>query len=891
MHRIPARIALLRRWLAALAAAAPAALSLSAAAGPARPVRREAAPPAKVDYNRDVRPILAENCFACHGADPAKRQAGLRLDTAEGARERLKSGHAALLPGKPGASELIRRVEAKNGLMMPPAATGKSLTPKQVATLKAWVAQGGEYAAHWAYQPLRTPAAPPTPKGLPAGWALNPVDRFIGARLAQEGLRPSPEADRPTLIRRLSLDLTGLPPTPQEVEQFVRDRSPEAYEKVVDRLLASPQYGERMAVYWLDLVRYADTDGYHGDRHRTVYPYRDYVIDSFNKNKPFDQFTLEQIAGDLLPEGTLEQKIASGYHRLNMTTREGGAQAREYIAKYGAERVRTTSQVWLGATLGCAECHDHKYDPYTAKDFYSFKAFFADIKQVGLYSNSDEELDPVLLLPTSGQDAELEKLDARIAGLRKRLDTATPELAEAQGRWEQALKAGTPGVARPPAMIQAVLNVAPEARTPAQQEALAAHFRTVAPELEPTRKELAEQTRLRTALYRAIPKTLVTVAVQPEPVRVLARGNWMDKAGEVVQPGVPQFLSPLPAGRAADRLALARWLVSRENPLTARVFANRMWMLLFGAGLSRSPGDFGAQGMLPTHPELLDWLAAGFAGVSGSGFQVSGSGNSKPETRDPKLATAPWDVKALIRAIVTSRTYRQSSQASKALRERDPYNLLVARQGRFRLEAEFVRDNALAVSGLLTRKTGGRSVKPYQPAGYWDHCNTFAGKLIYDQDHEGELYRRGVYTYWKRSFLHPAMLAFDAPSREECTVERPRSNTPLQALVLMNDPAFVEAARAFAERIMREGGASLPSRLNWAFRRAVARDVTERERGVLVGLYWKHYGEYYRDREAAAQLLGVGEHPVPKDLDAGELAAWTSIARTILNLHETVTRE
>lgn len=860
---------------AALAALAPLLVALAAAAAPAPPGRWKAptarpalpAPPVKaVDYNRDVRPILAENCFACHGADRNKRQAGLRLDMAESALKPAASGHAAVVPGRPDGSELWRRVTAKNALLMPPASTGKHLTGKQVAVLRAWLAQGGAYAPHWAYIPPKRPALPPAPKGPPASWPLNPIDRFILARLQDEGLGPSPGADRPTLVRRLSLDLTGLPPTPEEVDAFVLDRDPKAYDKLVDRLLASPHYGERMAVYWLDMVRYADTDGYHGDRHRSVFPYRDYVINAFNTNKPFDRFTVEQLAGDLLPNATLEQKIASGYNRLNMVTREGGAQAKEYLAKYGAERVRTTALVWQAATLGCSECHDHKFDPYTTKDFYRFKAFFADIRQVGLYPNNKEDLDPVLLLPTRAQSDDLDRLAAQADALRKRLDTATPELAEAQAKWEQAVKDGAKDVAKPPDPILAILNVEREKRGPEQQAALAKHFRGIAPELEGTRKELAEAERKRTELEGSIPRTLVTASVPPETVRVLPRGNWMDDSGEVVQPGVPQFLPQLPADQPAGRLALAKWLVSRENPLTARVMVNRMWMLLFGAGLARSPGDFGAQGAAPTHPELLDWLA--------TEFMDSG-----------------WDVKHVMRLIVASRAYRQTSRVSRTLRERDPYNLLLARQGRFRLDAEFVRDNALAISGLLSTKAGGRSVKPYQPAGYWDHCNTFAGRLIYDQDHQEDLYRRGLYTYWKRTFLHPAMLAFDAPSREECTVERSHSNTPLQALVLLNDPEFVEAARALGERVMREGGADPERRAAWVFRRATGRGATAPEISVLTQLYRKHLADYTGDKAAAAQLAGVGERPVPKDLDAAELAAWTSVARAILNLHETVTRD
>jgi hypothetical protein len=774
-----------------------------------------------VDYNRDVRPILAENCFSCHGQDASKRQAGLRLDKAEGAMAKLASGHVAIVPGQVKTSELPARLGVKSPLLMPPAGTGKTLKPQQIEILRRWIAQGAKYAPHWAYIPPRRPSEPELPtvagtKGKtwnPTAWSRTPIDRFIAARLVQEGLHPSKTADRATLLRRLSLDLTGLPPTIAEVDAFVNDKSPDAYEKQVDRLLISPHYGERMAQQWLDLVRYADTDGYHGDRNRNVFPFRDWTIAAFNRNMPFDQFTTQQLAGDLLPDPTTKNLIASGYNRLNMVTREGGAQSKEYLAKYMAERIRTTALVWQGSTLGCAECHDHKYDPFTAKDFYRFGAFFADIKQVGLYPNDKEDLEPFLSLPTPDQATKLMQFDAEMMRQKKELDAAAPAAQE------------------------------------------------------PLRKALAATQAQRAAFDNQVEHMMVTVAVAPSVTHLLPRGNWQDEAGEIVEPGVPGFLqsTPLSATRAT-RLDLARWIVSRDNPLTARVTVNRLWMLLFGAGIVRTPGDFGTQGAPPTHPELLDWLA--------TEFMKNG-----------------WDIKHVMKAIVMSNAYRQTSEATKALRERDPYNMLLARQSRFRLDAETVRDNALAVSGLLVDKIGGRSVFPYQPDGYWDHCNTFAGPLIYKQDHGDDLYRRGLYTYWKRTFLNPSLLAFDAPSREECVADRPRSNTPLQALVLMNDPTYVEAARSLAEHLLQEGGGTLPERLNYAFRRTVARRATTAEIAVLSSLYQKHFQEYTSDPAAAQKLLTAGEHPVPKDLNPTELAAWTSVARVILNLNETITRE
>jgi mono/diheme cytochrome c family protein len=1011
--------------------------------------------PDPIDYNRDIRPILSENCSACHGQDGNKRQAGLRLDTAAGATAKLPSGKWAIMPGKPAASELITRISAKSPLLMPPANSGKHLSATQIALLQRWVAQGAQYAEHWSYTAVKRPNSPaPVTTGKEAAawkWARNPIDRFVLSRLLKEGLHPSPSADRPTLIRRLSLDLTGLPPTAEEVTAFVNDKSPEAYSKVVDHLLASPHYGERMAAYWLDLVRYADTDGYHGDRHRNVFPYRDYVIQAFNSNMPFDRFTTEQIAGDLLPNATMEQKIASGYNRLNMVTREGGSQAKEYLAKYASERVRTTSLVWQGATLGCAECHDHKFDPYTTKDFYRFSAFFADIKQVGVYDNGKADLDPSMPVPSPEQSSELAKLDGKISTLKAEIATPTPALAESQAKWEQsvrnnvtqwtvlkpetmAAKSGasltpqsdgsilaggkqaetetytltfnanlkgisafrievlpdkslpasgpgragngnfvltgvkvTPGGSAQPILLQnpsatfeqkfgaegnpgglfsaalaiatpklnpnhgwaimeqagkenhavfetasnlgdgpftitldqtypghavgrfrisattsprpiragvsglpgsiaPILQIEAAKRTPEQQTAIAAYYRTIAPELQPQRTALAETEKRRAQLNMEIPSMLVTESVAPAITRVLPRGNWMDDSGEVVQPGVPHFLPQMASSQPANRLALAKWLTSKQNPLTARVLVNRLWKLLYGEGIARSTGDFGSQGAWPTHPELLDWLAS-------------------------ELMDSGWDVKHIVKLMVTSNTYRQTSHTPKDLLNKDPYNHLLARQARFRLDAEFVRDNALAISGALSEKIGGRSVKPYQPDGYWDLCNTFAGRLIYDQDHNEDLYRRGIYTYWKRTFLHPSMLAFDAPIREECTVERPRSNTPLQALVLLNDPTYVEAARLFAEHIIREGGPNTASKINWAFRRAISRNAKPQEITVLTGLLNKHMGQYTSDAPDAAKFISAGEKPASKGLSAPELAAWTSVARTILNLHETVTRE
>jgi mono/diheme cytochrome c family protein len=791
--------------------------SLLATAWGLAPVRA-AAP--SVDYSRDVKPILAAHCYACHGPDEGRRKGKLRLDL------RTEAIKKAIKPGQPSASPVIARITSTEPeeIMPPPGGKRHPLTAGQIDTLRRWIDQGAKFDIHWAYVKPARPAVPAIPN---TAWARNPIDHFIAARHQQAGYRPAPEADRVTLLRRLSFDLTGLPPTPQDVQAFVSDTSPEAYEKVVNRLLASEHLGERLAGYWLDLVRFADTCGYHSDNHRDLALYRDWVINAFNTNKRFDRFTIEQLAGDLLPAPSVEQKIASGYNRLLQTTEEGGAQAKEYVAKYAADRVRNVSSVWLGATMGCAECHNHKFDPITMRDFYSLGAFFADVQEAAVGRQ------PQTALPTPEQQKQLAQLNHQIAELKTDLETAQARATD------------------------------PAKRTPRQKELLARRSGPL-PDVASLKAQLSKREAEKKELEKSIPQTLVTMAGGPRMMRILPRGNWLDDSGEVVGPAVPGFLPPLTVNnRRPNRLDLANWLVSPDNPLTARVFVNRLWKITFGQGIVRSLEDFGTQGTLPSHPELLDWL--------GVEFQASG-----------------WDVKHLLKLMVMSSTYRQSSLADRESRERDPANTWLARQNRFRLDAEMVRDNALAVSGLLVRKIGGPSVKPYQPAGYWEHLNF--PRRTYQHDHGPDQYRRGLYTYWQRTFLHPSLKAFDAPSREECTVERPRSSTPLQALVLLNDPTYVEAARVLAERIIREGGRSVPERLDWAYRQVLSRGVRPAEVGVLEGLYRKHRDEYVRDAQAADKLIHVGERPVPKDLDRVELAAWTSVARVLLNLHETITR-
>jgi cytochrome c553 len=810
-------------------------------------------PKSKVDFNRDIRPIFAEFCYQCHGPDDNKRKADLRLDL-KGHLFADRDGTVLVSPRDLKKSELFARVISKDAdEQMPPRDKGEALSSAQIDLLRRWIEQGAAWKGHWAYEKL---ARPDTPTAEASSFVRNEVDRFVSRRLTSQGLKPANVADRATLIRRLSFDLTGLPPTWKEVTEFVADKRPDAYEKLVDRLLASPHYGERMSAYWLDIVRYADTGGYHSDNGRDVWMYRDYVIRAFNSNKPFDQFTIEQLAGDLLPKPTVEQRVASGYNRLLMTTEEGGAQAKEYTAKYAADRVRNVSGVWMGATMGCCECHNHKYDPLTTKDFYSLAAFFADVQERAVGRQAQTRL------PSPEQTAALAKSDAGIAKLKKVIATATPALAAAQSDWEAKLTVAARN--KTPKNVKPLLAVAADKRNAKQKAAIATYYRSIAPLLAETRKQLAGATAQRAAVDRQIPTSLISTTGKPRTMRILARGNWLDDSGEVVLPAVPASLGTLDIGkRRGTRLDLARWFVSKDNPLTARVFVNRIWKLSFGQGLVKSIDDFGTQGEMPSHPELLDWLSGEFI--------ASG-----------------WDIKKLHKLMVMSGTYRQSSNTPPALRERDPYNALLARQNRFRLDAEMVRDNAIAVSGLLARKIGGKSVRPYQPAGYWAHLNF--PKRTYKHDVGESQYRRGLYTWWQRTFPHPSLLAFDAPSREECTAERSRSNNPLQALVLLNDPTYVESARTLAERIVKEGGKTPASRVTFTIRTCLSREPLPAEIEILTQLYVEHEKQYQADPQSAAQLLAIGLHPVAKDASKPELAAWTSVARTVMNLHEAIMR-
>lgn len=827
-----------------------------------KPEAAPATPP--VDYNRDIRPILASQCYQCHGPDEKARKAKLRLDIRE---EAVKAG--AFVPGKPDESEAISRICSTNfEVRMPPLTSKKpALTADQIALMKRWIAEGAKFSEHWSFAAIQRPTIPNI--ATPPTELRNPIDHFILARLKTEGVTPSAEADRVTLIRRLYFDLTGLPPTPEEVRAFVENKSPTAYEDVVDKLLASPHYGERMAVWWLDLVRYADSIGYHSDNPMNVSPYRDYVIKSFNENKPFDKFTIEQLAGDLLPNPTIEQKVATAYNRLLQTTEEGGAQPKEYEAKYSADRVRNYGQVWLGGTLMCAECHNHKFDPYTQADFYSVAAFFADVQE-GAVGRREQGL----LVPNSQEEGGLKRMARNLTIAKAKLDAAAQAFAADADSFADVEKwpDTTPGKKAPatitiPADVKGILAKKPAQRTPTEVGRLSAFARDNAPDLKADRDALAAASKAKVDYENSLPHVLVTTAGNPRTVRILPRGNWLDSSGPVMTPRTPGFLPPLPPLSAPTarytRLDLAKWTVSGENPLTARVVVNRLWKIFYGYGIARSLEESGTQGQPPTHLELLNWLA--------SEFQTK------------------WDIKHIVRLMVTSTTYRQSSIETPAIRERDPMNKLFARQSRYRLDAEFVRDTALSISGLLNPAIGGPSVKPFQPAGYWAALNF--PEREWQKDTGEKVYRRGMYTHWQRTFPHPAMIAFDAPSREECTCERPKSNIPQQALVLLNDPEFVESARVFAQHTISRSGVDDNARLAWAFEKATGRKPKDEEAGVLSELLAKHRKQFAAKPDEVKKLLSIGDTPMQKDVSAAELAAWMSVCRVILNLHETITRQ
>ena len=1077
------------RQLLCLIAVCTAAVGTLSAAEPDRPT-----------FNRDIRPIMSDTCFRCHGPDRIARKADMRLDIREEATRPTRSGRTPIVPGAPDRSEIVARIFAEGANVMPPRYAHKELTPAQKETIRRWVAEGAVYEGHWAYQPVMRPSVPAI---VDAARTKNPIDNFIQDRLRREGLAPAGEADKRTLLRRVTLDLTGLLPTPEDTRAFLADTTPDAYERVVDRLLSSPRYAEQRTMRWLDAVRYGDTAGFHGDNPIPAWPYRDYVLQAFLKNKPFDEMTREQIAGDLLPNATIEQRVASAYNRLNRTSAEGGLQPKEYLAKYGADRVRTVSAVWLGSTLGCAECHDHRFDPFLAKDFYAMKAFFADIQETGLVPDRGARAwGAKLALPTEAQKAALAALDTKLAAARSRLEEAATQAAapideEAREtalttRWQSGelawvwqrpidaralngatltiydkepiesnfyldgslktdikpgdglvvangtnpdreayvltLKPGAgvwrqvglevvqdeslPGAryargadrfllseveaevvergqpARRLSFVMATVNDAPpavsaindpsmpplaaidgkletawgirfgEARNPflalrfadtlhttadttivitlrhdselrravigrfrlalaadafawpptgtsgtrarsrdtsgrttwasglseeviralrrpaedrdeVERTALRDYFIFSNPDLADLYRDVQLLETERGLLDSSIPSVVTTASTEPVMTRILPRGNWMDESAPIVEPAIPRFLGALDTkGERATRLDLANWLVSRDNPLTARTFVNRAWREFFGTGLSKVIDDLGSQGEWPTHPELVDWLASEFM--------------------------QNWDVKHIVRLIVTSYTYRQSSLVSRsspasserAEADKDPENRLLARQNRSRIDAENVRDVILQASGLLSDKVGGASVSPIEPPGYLAALNF--PKREYSASHGEDLYRRGLYTTWQRTYLHPSLLNFDAPTREECTVSRSTSNTPLQALDLLNDPIYVEAARVFAQNAASHG--SFDAQLAWIFDRALNRAPTAEERSILRRLYERNLKRFATAPASAREFLAQGEMPLPANVNSVRLAAMATITRAVLNLHELITR-
>jgi Protein of unknown function (DUF1553)/Protein of unknown function (DUF1549)/Planctomycete cytochrome C len=839
---------------------------------------------AKVDYDRDVLPILSSKCFTCHGPDAKARKAGLRLDVRDKATKPAKTGDVPIVPGRAADSEVVRRIYAEDEReRMPPQKGGKELTKSEKQIIKRWIDQGAEYKQHWAFVKVERPAPPLVND---KAWGKNDIDAFILHRLEAAGMRPSPQTDRVTLIRRLSLDLRGFPPSLGEVDEFLADEAPNAYEKLVDRLLASPHYGEKMALLWLDLARFGDTSGYHMDSTRQMSLWRDWVINAFNKNMPFDQFTIEQLAGDLLPHATIEQKIASGFNRNSRFNEEGGVDPEEYVIRYNVDRTNTLGQVWLGLTLGCAECHTHKYDPISHKEYYQLFAYFTGITEPmasgpGVHGRP---LLPILRVPTPEQAKELAEHRAVLSEVEKAIAKelarfvytdpleakaipAKPSadlLARSQLAWEVTQK----GSLKLPNEIRETLDLEPAKRSAEQKKTLRDYYlrkvngdvRDIIGALEDDLGDLAKKIK---AIEDAVPTTLISEELMmPRPAYVLIRGDFLHR-GEKVERGVPAAFPPLPAGAPNNRLGLARWLVRPDHPLTARVAVNRLWAQMFGHGIVPTIADLGTQGDFPSHPELLDWLAAEFVGKG-------------------------WNVKEMLRTMALSATYQQSSAFTPDRAKLDPHNRLLARMPRYRLSAEDLRDSALSIAGLLNPKIGGPSFMPYQPADFYKNKNE---EWPWTASQGDEQYRRGMYAFWRRTALHPMFAILDAPNREDCTAMRPRTNTPLQALVTLNDPTFVEAARVLAQRVLTQGPKDLDGRLVFAFRAATCRLPNDPELQVLRRRYRSQFDRFQADGDAASKLISAGQYPRDAALAESELAAWTAIANMLLNLDEVLTRE
>ena len=751
-----------------------------------------------VSYSRDILPILSAKCFLCHGPDPEDRKAKLRLDVEEMATKKARSGYTPIVPGHVDKSEVIARIFAKEETeIMPPAKHG-TLKDSEKQLIKQWIAQGAKYEQHWSFAQIKRPQLP-TVKN--AKWGKQPLDRFILAKLEANGLQPSPEADRYFLARRVALDLTGLPPTLEMAEAFVKDTRPDAYERYVDQLLAAPAFGERWAVVWLDLARYADSNGYADDRPRVIWMYRDWVIKAINKNMPFDRFTVEQIAGDMLPNPSEEQLIATAFHRNTLNNSEGGTDNEEFRNAAVIDRVNTTMQVWMGLTMGCAQCHNHKYDPLSQKEYFNLFAIYNNSQD-----NDSNDLQPLITTLTD----EAKKQKAELAKQVKELQTKLAEVKKAKGNVKK---------------IQTQINN--------------------------LNKKVAGL-GVKTPIMRELP------AGKKRKTFMQIRGNFLDK-GEEVGPGVPAIFHNLPKDRPADRLALAQWLVAKENPLTARVTVNRFWERIFGKGLVETSEDFGFRGRQPSHPELLDYLA--------DDFRESG-----------------WDVKRLLRNLVTSATYRQTTKVTPELLERDPDNRLFARGPRFRISAEMIRDQALFVSGLFRDKMYGPPVNPPRPN--FGLRAAFGGNTDWTTSKGEDKHRRALYTQWRRSMPYPSMATFDAPNRNVCTVNRPRTNTPLQALVTLNDPVYVEAAQALARRMMAEGGKSNAEKAAYGFRLCLIRSPQEKELARLTALYEQIHKRFMQDKSNATKLATIPIGPLPTNVDAAEAAAWTVVGNVLLNLDE-----
>ena len=737
--------------------------------------------PDVVDYNFHVRPILSDKCFACHGPDANKRAAGLRLDNEQGAYAALQEykGHYALVPGQPEASEAyIRMTSNDTATMMPPPETNLRVSSHEIAIIKKWIEQGAQYKPHWAFVPPKKPAVPQTGQ---AEWPNNEIDHFVLAKLAPLGLSPNEEADKARLLKRVYMDLTGLPPTLAEQEAFAQDDSDKAYEKVVDQLLASPHYGEKMAVHWMDIARYADSHGYQDDGIRTMWPWRDWVIHAFNQNYTFDKFVTWQLAGDLIPEKNVEALLATGFNRNHKITQEGGVIDEEYRIEYVTDRTNTFGKAFLGLTMECSKCHDHKYDPISQKEYFSTFAFFDKVPEKGLFGT---------------------------IGISK---------------------ADPPNMKITDQMVKDLLTFI-------------------------NKKDTA-----------SVSVMVMADSVGIRDTHLLNRGNYDDK-GEVVHMATPNAVMAFDTTRfPANRLGLAQWLLDAQNPLTARVFVNRIWQEFFGQGIVKTVGDFGMQGDLPTHPALLDWLAVD--------FRVHG-----------------WDIKRLVKQLVMSATYRQSAVVSAKQLAVDPENKYLARMGRSRLNAETIRDLVLANSGLLNAEIGGPSVKPYQPAGIWALASSGRGMLKqYVQDHGQDLYRRGLYTFIKRTVPPPVMLTFDAANRDQCEVRRQATSTPLQALVLLNDPTVLEAARVLAERLAQEASPS-EEKIQKAFQLIVCRKAKAAEANLLYDYYGRQLTAFEQQPDKAKDFLAVGEHPPMTDRDDTAVAALMQVIHTIYNMEETTTK-